>query len=74
MPCYCLQPWFHCRPAAERYAALEPQRGTMSPGWIANGDHLLDLLSQTMGNHDQAVVHLEDALAWTCHDYADALG
>ncbi len=71
--------------AEEQYAALESQRGTMLPGWIANVDHLLGLLAQTMGKHDQAVAHFEDALAfcqkagyrpelaWTCHDYADAL-
>ena len=46
---------------------------------------LLGLLSHTMGNLDQAMVHYEDALAfcrkagyrpelaWTCCDYADAL-
>ena len=48
-------------------------------------DRLLGLLSQTMGNLDQAAAHFEDALAfcrkagyrpelaWTCCDYADAL-
>ncbi|MCZ6535037.1 MAG: LuxR C-terminal-related transcriptional regulator [Chloroflexi bacterium] len=71
--------------AEKQYAALESQRGTMLPGWIANVDHLLGLLSQTMNNPDQAVTHFEDALAfcrnagyrpelaWTCHDYADVL-
>ena len=46
---------------------------------------VLGLLSQTMGNLDQAVDHFEDALvfcrkggyrpelAWTCCDYADML-
>ena len=46
---------------------------------------LLGLLSHTMGNLDQAMVHFEDSLAfcrkagyrpelaWTCSDYADAL-
>ncbi len=46
---------------------------------------MLGLLSQTMGNLDQAAGHFEDALAfcrkagyrpelaWTCCDYADAL-
>ena len=50
-----------------------------------SGDRLLGLLSQTMGNLDQAAAHFEDALvfcrkagyrpelAWTCCDYADAL-
>ena len=71
--------------AAKQYAALELQRGTMLPGWITNADHLLGLLAQTMGNHDQAGTHFEDALAfcrnagyrpelaWTCWDYADSL-
>ena len=48
-------------------------------------DRLLGLLSQTMGNLDQALDHFEDALsfcrkagyrpelAWTCCDYADTL-
>ncbi|MCI0877660.1 MAG: tetratricopeptide repeat protein [Chloroflexi bacterium] len=48
-------------------------------------DRLLGLLSQTMGNLDQAASHFGDALtfcrkagyrpelAWTCCDYADAL-
>ena len=36
--------------AAEQYAALEPQGNKMLPGWITNADHLLALLSQTMGN------------------------
>ena len=51
----------------------------------ASADRLLGLLSQTMGNLDQAAAHFEDALAlcrkagyrpelaWTCCDYADAL-
>jgi DNA-binding CsgD family transcriptional regulator len=48
-------------------------------------DHLLGLLSHTVGNLDRATIHFEDALAfcrkagyrpelaWTCCDYADAL-
>ncbi len=48
-------------------------------------DRLLGLLSQTMGNLDQAAAHFEDALtfcgkagyrpelAWSCCDYADML-
>ncbi|MCH7621972.1 MAG: hypothetical protein IH870_08750, partial [Chloroflexi bacterium] len=75
--------------AGELYGTLEPLRGTMSPqGPIGPGlaaDRLLGLLSQTVGNLDQAVAHFEDALtfcgkagyrpelAWTCHDYADTL-
>ena len=71
--------------AKEQYAALASQRHTMLPGWLMDSDRLLGLLSQTMGNIGQAVVHFEDALAfcgkagyrpdlaWTCCDYADAL-
>ncbi len=52
---------------------------------FSSADRLLGLLSQTMGNLDQAVIHLEEALAfcrkagyrpelaWSCHDYAEAL-
>ncbi|MFQ6028202.1 MAG: LuxR C-terminal-related transcriptional regulator, partial [Dehalococcoidia bacterium] len=67
-----------------QYATLESLRGTISVPLIADG-RLLGLLAQTMGNRDEAIVHFEDALdrcrkagyrpelAWTCHDYADAL-
>jgi len=52
---------------------------------VASVDRLLGLLSETMGNPDQATAHFEDALAfcrgaeyrpelaWTCCDYADTL-
>ena len=52
---------------------------------VSSVDRLLGLLSQTMGNLDQAAAHFEDALAfcrkagyrpelaWTCCDYADML-
>ncbi len=52
---------------------------------VASVDRLLGLLSETMGNPDQAPTHFEDALAfcrkagyrpelaWTCCDYADTL-
>ena len=73
--------------AAEHFAALEPQRGTMLSGLdlVISADHLLGLLSETMGDQDRAVGHFEDALkfcrkagyrpdlAWTCCDYADML-
>ncbi len=48
-------------------------------------DTILELLAETMGNLEQAMVHFEDGLvfcrkagyrpelAWTCHDYADTL-
>ena len=73
--------------AAEHYPALEPQRGTMIEHFwmVMAADHLLGLLAQTVGDLDKACGHFEDALAfcrkagyrpevaWTCHDYADAL-
>ena len=73
--------------ATEQFSALEPQRGTMltALGFVVSADHLLGLLSVTMGNLDQAVAHFEHALAfcrkagyrpelaWTCCDYADML-
>jgi tetratricopeptide (TPR) repeat protein len=70
--------------AEEHYAYLQQQRGTMIET-ISSVDRLLGLLSQTMGDLDQATAHFEDALAfcrkagyrpelaWTCCDYADAL-
>ncbi|MCI0795075.1 MAG: AAA family ATPase [Chloroflexi bacterium] len=71
--------------AEEHYTYLLGQRGMMI--WtVSSVDRLLGLLSQTMGNLDQAVSHFEDALsfchkagyrpelAWTCCDYADTLG
>ena len=52
---------------------------------LSSVDRVLGLLSQTMGNSDQAAIHFEDALnfcrkagyrpelAWTCCDYAETL-
>ena len=69
--------------AAEQYQALEHWRGLLLQE--ISSDHLLGLLSQTMGNLDQAAQHFEEALAfsrqagyrpelaWTCCDYADTL-
>ncbi len=70
--------------AEEHYAYLLGHRGTMI--WsVSSVDRLLGLLSQTMGNLDQATAHFEDALifcrkagyrpelAWNCCDYADTL-
>ncbi|MBQ09955.1 MAG: hypothetical protein CMJ45_00190 [Planctomyces sp.] len=71
--------------ASEHYEYLLPHRGSVL--WHVDGvvDRLLGLLSQTMGNSDQATAHFEDALAlcrkagyrpelaWTCCDYADML-
>jgi DNA-binding CsgD family transcriptional regulator/tetratricopeptide (TPR) repeat protein len=71
--------------AGEQYAALKPQRGTMSIHGDISRDRLLGLVAQTMGNLDKAAAHFEDALAfcrkagyrpelaWSCHDYAEAL-
>ncbi|MEE8159231.1 MAG: AAA family ATPase, partial [Dehalococcoidia bacterium] len=68
----------------EHYAYLQGHRGTMI--WtLSSVDHLLGLLSETMGNPKRAEAHFEDALvfcrkagyrpelAWTCCDYADTL-
>ena len=53
--------------------------------WAIGADRLLGLLSQTMGNMEQASAHFEDALAfcrkagyrpemaWNCCDYAETL-
>ena len=72
--------------AAEQYANLEDQRGQLLPRVVSiAADRLLGLLCSTLGNLDQAMSHFEDALAfcrkagfrpelaWSCHDYADAL-
>ena len=72
--------------AEEHYAHILAlgQRGTML-FTVSSVDRLLGLLSQTMGDLDQAATHFEEALsfcrnagyrpelAWTCCDYADAL-
>ena len=68
--------------AEEQRAALESRPGVMLLFTVC--DRLLGLLSMTLGNLNQAMVHFEDALtfcragyrvelAWTCCDYADAL-
>jgi len=69
--------------AKEHYAALKRIRGTIYYGIIAD-DRLLGILSQTMGELNQAVTHFEDALAFcrkgywpelalTCCEYAETL-
>ncbi len=70
--------------ATQLYSALQTALGILVNHTI-NGDRLLGLLAQTMGNLDQAAVHFEDALAfcrkagyrpelaWICCDYADTL-
>jgi DNA-binding CsgD family transcriptional regulator len=72
--------------ARQGYLALEPYSGTMlSPLISISADHLLGLLAQTMGQIDQAAVHLGEALAfcrkagfrpelaWSCYDNGDLL-
>ena len=70
--------------AREQYIALRAWPGAMSPLHVVQPSRILGLLSQTMGNLDQAVAHFEDALAfcrkgyrpelaWSCCDYSDAL-
>ena len=71
--------------ATEQYRALGYLKGSILPHLLTSIDRLLGLLSQTMGNLDQAAAHFEDALAfcrdagyrpelaWTCCDYADTL-
>ena len=75
----------HATGATEQYSFLTPMSGTVLPIALVSADRLLGLLSQTMSNHDQAISHFEDALAfcrkagyrpelaWSCHDYAEAL-
>ena len=68
----------------DHHAYLLEQRSTMILT-VSSVDRLLGLLSQTMGDMGQAVVHFDDALvfcrkagyrpelAWTCCDYSDTL-
>ncbi len=70
--------------AGEQYTALQQARGTLIPE-VMTIDHLLGLMARAMGRLDNAMAHFEDALAfcrkagwrpelaWTCHDYAEAL-
>ena len=70
--------------ARAQYDKLLPVGGVI-PQIGTSVDRLLGLLSQTMGQLDQAITHFEDALtfcrkaeyrpelAWTCSDYADTL-
>ncbi len=71
--------------AREQYDALRSWRITMTPLNLMCGHRVLGLLAQTMGRVDNAVSHFEESLAfcqkagyqpemaWTCHDYAEAL-
>ncbi len=70
--------------AAEQYAALVTVSGTfLLPLDLGSVDRRMGLLSQVMGELDQAATHFEKGLAfcrktgyrpelaWTCCDYAD---
>jgi tetratricopeptide (TPR) repeat protein len=71
--------------AREQYTALESRQSVSVTSGSTVIYRLLGLLSQTMGNLDQAALHFEDALAfnrkagyrpelaWSCCDYADVL-
>ena len=50
--------------AAEMYPALEPSRGTMTPGGMWSIDHMLGLLLVTQGKWEEAVPHFDAALAF----------
>ncbi len=94
-----LPPWWERAPNLS-LAIVAVERGDKDPAerlyrsllsthqyyaWPLCSDRVLGLLSQTMGNLDQAETHFEDGrafcrragyrpeLAWTCCDYADAL-
>ena len=71
--------------AIQQYSILMPEEGTMLASGFGAVDRLLGLLSQTIGDPDQEVVHFENALTfcrsagyrpelvWTCCDYANTL-
>jgi hypothetical protein len=70
--------------AADVYEFLDQNQPGMAISGIMCFHRVLGLLSQTMGNHDQAASHFEDSLtfcragyrvelAWTCCDYSDLL-
>jgi DNA-binding CsgD family transcriptional regulator len=71
--------------AGEQYTALKQLPSKINPHIAMSSDRLLALLTQTMGQLDQAAEHFEDALAlcrkagcrpelaWSCCNYADAL-
>ena len=70
--------------AEEQYQALHPTTGTVLPS-LMSADRVLGLLAHTRGDGVVATAHFEHALtfcrqagyrpelAWTCHDYAEAL-
>ena len=72
--------------ANKRYAALEPNRGTLTPSGMWSIDHILGLLAHTMGSLEVAAGHFEAGLSFCrnsgCRpefaaaacDYADMLG
>ena len=69
--------------AQEQYSALQSSAGTQFNS--LNGDRVLGLVAQTMGEYEKAAEHFEDALAfcrkagyrpelaWTCCDYAELI-
>jgi DNA-binding CsgD family transcriptional regulator len=71
--------------AGEQYAALKPWPITMTLMNLVCGHRVLGLLARTIGLLPRAMDHFEKALAfcrkagcqpelaWTCHDYAEAL-
>ena len=71
--------------AKYQYDALRSLRITLTPANLICRDRVLGLLAHTMGKLDDAASHFEDSLvfcrkagcrpelAWTCHDYAEAL-
>jgi DNA-binding CsgD family transcriptional regulator len=70
--------------AEEQYQALHPTAGALLPD-LMSADRVLGLLARTRGDFKTATSHYEQALAfcrqagyrpelaWTCHDYAEAL-
>lgn len=71
--------------AQEQYSFLGSWPVTRSPLNLIDGDRILGLLAQTIGDLDAAVNHFEDSLAfcrkavvqpdlaWACYECADAL-
>lgn len=72
--------------AAEQYTELHPHRKMLAFAAGPCADRVLGCLARTIGHRDAAHAHFEDAiafcrtgrfrpeLAWTLHDYGEALG